>query len=39
LVFTFEPEDKGKTAYFCIRGENGKGDEGDWGDLSSAIIP
>jgi hypothetical protein len=39
LTFTFEPEDKAKTAYFCIRGENGKGDEGEWGDLSSAIIP
>jgi len=39
LVFTFEPEDKGKTAYFCIRSENGKGDAGEWGDLSSAIIP
>jgi hypothetical protein len=39
LVFTFEPEDKSKTAYFCIRSENGKGDTGEWGDLSSAIIP
>jgi hypothetical protein len=39
LVFTFEPEDKSKTAYFCIRAENGKGDAGEWGDLSSAIIP
>jgi hypothetical protein len=39
LTFTFEPEDKAKTAYFCIRAENGKGDEGEWGDLSSAIIP
>jgi hypothetical protein len=39
LVFTFEPEDRGKTAYFCIRAENGKGDAGEWGDLSSALIP
>jgi hypothetical protein len=39
LVFTFEPEERGKTAYFCIRAENGKGDAGEWGDLSSAIIP
>ena len=39
LVFTFEPEERGKTAFFCIRAENGKGDAGEWGDLSSAIIP
>ena len=39
LTFTFEPEDKSKTAYFCVRGENAKGDEGEWGDLTSAIIP
>jgi hypothetical protein len=39
FVFTFEPEERGKTAYFCIRAENGKGDAGEWGDLSSAIIP
>jgi len=39
LVFMFEPEERGKTAYFCIRAENGKGDAGEWGDLSSALIP
>jgi hypothetical protein len=39
MLFTFEPEDSGKTAYFCIRYENSKGKAGQWGQLFSAIIP
>lgn len=39
VVFDFEPEDKGKTAYFCVRFENSKGETGVWGDLATAIIP
>ena len=31
--------DSGKTAWFCIRYENGKGETGPWGPLFSAIIP
>ena len=31
--------DSGKTAYFCIRYENSKGQSGPWGPLFSAIIP
>jgi len=38
-LFTFQPEDSGKTAYFCIRYENSKGAAGPWGPLCSAIIP
>ena len=38
-IFNFEPEDRGKTAYFSIRCENSKGEAGVWGDLVSSIIP
>ena len=31
--------DSGKTAWFCIRYENSKGDKGPWGPLFSAVIP
>jgi hypothetical protein len=39
LLYNFEPEDTGKTAYFAIRYENSKGKTGPWGPLFSAIIP
>jgi hypothetical protein len=38
MRFNF-PGDSGKTAYFCIRYENAKGDTGDWGPVFSAVIP
>jgi len=38
-LFTFQPEESGKTAYFAIRYENNKGVAGPWGPLFSAIIP
>ena len=38
-LFNFQPEDSSKTAYFCIRYENGKGGAGPWGPMCSAIIP
>ncbi|GHU21350.1 hypothetical protein FACS1894172_19050 [Spirochaetia bacterium] len=38
-LFNFAPEDSGKTAYFCIRYENAKGQSGPWGPLFSTIIP
>jgi methyl-accepting chemotaxis protein len=38
-VFDFAPEDSGKTAYFCVRYENSKGDSSPWGSLFSALIP
>jgi len=38
-LFRFGQEDKGKTAYFCIRYENSKGEQGPWGPMFSAIIP
>ena len=38
-LFTFQPEDVKKTAYFCIRYENSKGAAGPWGPLFSATIP
>ena len=39
MLFTFEPEQSGKIAYFAIRYENSKGKAGQWGGLISAIIP
>ena len=38
-IYTFEPEDSGKKAFFCIRYENSKGKTGPWGPLFWAIIP
>jgi hypothetical protein len=38
-VFDFVQEDSGKTAYFCVRYENAKGEPGPWGSIFSAIIP
>jgi hypothetical protein len=38
-IITFNPGDSGKTAYFCIRLENGVGGYGPWCPLFSAIIP
>lgn len=35
----FMPEDSGRTAYFCIRYENSKGEAGPWGPIISGIIP
>jgi hypothetical protein len=29
-LFTFEPEDAGRTAYFCIRYENSRGEPEPW---------
>jgi hypothetical protein len=37
--FDFDAADSGKTAYFCIRLENAKGEPGPWGVLFSAVIP
>ena len=39
VLFSFQPEDSTKTAYFCIRYENSKGKTGQWGKLFSATIP
>jgi hypothetical protein len=39
ILFSFEPEYKGQLVYFCVRYENSKGEAGDWGDLSAALIP
>jgi hypothetical protein len=38
-VFDFPAEDSGKTACFCVRYENAKGESGPWGPLFSAVIP
>ena len=37
-IFRFAPTDVTKTAYFCIRYENGKGEPGAWGPMFSAVI-
>ena len=39
LKYDFPTTDTGKTAYFCVRYENGKGDAGQWGPMVSAVIP
>jgi hypothetical protein len=39
LMYSFGPKSSGKTAYFCIRYENSKGQKGPWGPIFSAIIP
>jgi hypothetical protein len=39
MLFTYLPTDTGKTAYYCIRYENSKGDPGPWGPMCSALIP
>jgi hypothetical protein len=36
--FSFDG-DSGKTVYFCIRYENGKGESGEFGPIFSAVIP
>jgi len=38
-LFTFQPEEAGKIACFCLRFENSKGKAGPWGPMASAIIP
>ena len=38
-VFEFAPADVKKTAYFCIRYENSKGETGPWGPMFSSVIP
>jgi hypothetical protein len=38
-LMDFAQEDSGKTAYFCIRYENAKGEPGPWGPLFNAVIP
>jgi hypothetical protein len=37
--FIFEKEDSRKTAVFCLRYENSKGEAGQWGPVVSAVIP
>jgi hypothetical protein len=38
-IINFDPTDSGKTAYFCIRIENGVGQYGPWRPIFSAIVP
>ena len=38
-LFIFPADDSGKTAFFCIRYENSKGQAGPWGTVFSATIP
>ena len=38
-LFDFPADDSGKTAYFCIRYENSKGQSGPWGPVFNAVIP
>ena len=38
-TISFPYEDSGKTAWFCLRLENDKGDRGPWGEMFQAVIP
>ena len=38
-LFTFDRADRQKMAYFCLRYENSKGKEGQWGAIIPAVIP
>jgi hypothetical protein len=35
----FDAEDAGMTVYVCCRYENRKGEAGQWGPVSSVVIP
>jgi hypothetical protein len=35
----FDDTERGKTAYFCLRWENTRGEKGPWGEIVSALIP
>jgi hypothetical protein len=37
--FDFPEDDRGKTAYFCLRYENAKGDVGPWGPIVKEMVP
>jgi hypothetical protein len=37
--FEFQEEERGKTVYFCLCWQNGKGQRGPWSEIQSAIIP
>jgi hypothetical protein len=37
--FDLPEEDRGKSLYFCLRYENGKGKVGPWGPILHAIVP
>jgi hypothetical protein len=38
-LVTFDGGESGMTAFFCARYENQKGQKGNWGPVSSAVIP
>jgi len=38
-MFNFDRENRKKIAYFCMRYENSKGGEGQWGPVISGVIP
>jgi hypothetical protein len=38
-LVTFDAAESGMTAYFCARYENQNGQKGNWGPVSSAVIP
>ncbi|MDR1103255.1 MAG: hypothetical protein LBL42_05810, partial [Tannerella sp.] len=35
----FDESERGKTVYFCLRGENSRGEKGPWSEIVMAIIP
>ncbi|WP_062429633.1 hypothetical protein [Treponema endosymbiont of Eucomonympha sp.] len=38
-TLVFSGDERGKTAYICLRWENTTGEKGPWGEISSAIVP
>jgi hypothetical protein len=39
FTLTFDERDRGKTAYFCLRWENTRGEKGPWSEIVMAVIP
>jgi hypothetical protein len=39
ILFTFEPENRGKKVYFSVRYENSKGEAGPWVPVTEAVVP
>jgi hypothetical protein len=38
-LIEFPYDNSGKQCFICVRYENGKGDAGPWGPMSSSFIP
>jgi hypothetical protein len=39
FTLEFDENERGKTIYFCLCGENTRGEKGPWSEIQNAIIP